>query len=53
MFEKYPDKIHGNGSLLSLNPNAIYFLEQNRNLVNWRDLSCNPNIFDEADYVCK
>ena len=31
--------------MLSLNPNAIYLLEQNQDKINWTILSRNPSIF--------
>jgi len=35
------NKLNGHG--LSSNPNAIDFLEENRNMIDWRELSSNPN----------
>ena len=38
------NKLNGHG--LSSNPNAIDFLEENRNMINWRELSSNPNAIE-------
>ena len=35
-----------NGFGLSSNPNAVDFLEENRNMINWRELSSNPNAIE-------
>jgi hypothetical protein len=36
--------------MLSLNPNAIHLLKQNKDKIDWDELSKNPNIF-ELDYI--
>jgi hypothetical protein len=38
------NKLNGYG--LSLNPNAVDFLEENHNMINWRELSSNPNAIE-------
>jgi hypothetical protein len=38
------NKLNGHG--LSSNPNAIDFLEENRNMIDWRELSSNPNAIE-------
>jgi hypothetical protein len=38
------NKLNGYG--LSSNPNAVDFLEENRNMINWRELSSNPNAIE-------
>ena len=38
------NKLNGHG--LSSNPNAVDFLEENRNMIDWRELSSNPNAIE-------
>ena len=53
LLEQYPEKINGERLSHNPNPQAMNWLEQNPDEIDWYYLSSNPAIFLEEDYCCK